>query len=170
MQEPSSSPAGYAAFVAAIERRLMGYLTFVTSNPEDAEDLFQEVCFVLHASWKEVSRMSRPDAWLFRVAHNRTVNRIKRRDAERRALTRRDPPGPRLAPNGEAEQGELTAAVEHAMAGLPVEQREALSLKIWGEGSWVEIGKTLGVSEDTAARLFARGLNALAPELRRFMP
>ena len=104
-----------------------------------------------------------------RVARNLAMNQLKRRSVERRALKLRPEPDD-VAPQTPAEGEETRAAVQSALETLPLDQREAVCLKVWGECSWVQIGQTLGVSEDTAARLFARGLQAIAPRLKELSP
>lgn len=157
----------FAGFVKAIERRLASYLRYTTGSAADAEDLFQEVCLKLHNDWPAVAAREKPEAWVFTVAHNLAVNRFKRRDTERRAFKlvageARTGDGSDAA----ARKREAEVAVENALHELPPDQREAVCQKIWGECSWVEIAANLGVSEDTAARLFARGLKALGPKLQ----
>ncbi|MGE0431621.1 MAG: RNA polymerase sigma factor [Planctomycetota bacterium] len=168
----TSRPSGFAGFVAAIEQRLMNYLVWSCRSGSDAEDLFQEVCITLHDHWHDVKQMDRPEAWVIRVAHNRAANRFKRRDAERRALDvrRRDHSEDTPPTDAATHSRELGAAVRSALEALPDDQREAVAQKIWGNCTWIEIGETLGVSDDTAARLFARGLRQLAPMLKGFAP
>lgn len=166
-EKPKAPEAGdFAGFVKAIETRLVSYLRYSTGSAADAEDLFQEVCIKLHGQWATVVRADKPEAWVFRVAHNLAVNRFKRRDTERRAFKLVAGDVRPEAPSDDAsQQREKTRAIEAALGELPPDQREAVCQKIWGECSWVDIAKTLGVSEDTAARLFARGLKALGTKL-----
>jgi RNA polymerase sigma-70 factor, ECF subfamily len=65
---------------------------------------------------------------------------------------------------------ETRRLVQAALQTLPEDQREAVSLKVWGGMSWIEIGRMLEVSDDTASRLFARGLKAIAPMLKGVSP
>jgi len=151
---------GFDAFIADIEFRLISYLRYSLAAGADAEDLFQEVCLRLHRHWESVSRAQSPRAWVFRVAHNLAVNRLKRRATERKALAhlkRYTPP-----------EHETIAAVESAVQELPPDPRQAVCLKIWGGCSWVEIARAMEISEDKAARLFAHGLRELAPKLKDF--
>jgi RNA polymerase sigma-70 factor (ECF subfamily) len=115
-----------------------------------------------------VRSLERPAAWAVRVARNLLANRAKRRAIERRA--RRDPLPPAPAADAAAREEEMREAIAGALAALPESEREAVAMKIWGELTWLEIGRALEVSEDAAARLFARGLRALAPRLGEFAP
>ena len=51
--------------------------------------------------------------------------------------------------------------IQMAMAELPPEQREVITLKIWGELTFAEIGQTLGIPANTAASRFRYGLSEL---------
>lgn len=165
----SRSTAGhtdFARFIAGLERRLVSYLWSLCGRGADAEDLFQETCIALHGAWSTVGQMERAEAWAFRVAHNLAVNVLKRRGIEKRAVERavREMPTA-TGPDPSIERDEVATRVQDAIATLPVDTREAVALKVWGEASWVEIGRCLGISEDAAARLFAKGLRTLAPLL-----
>jgi RNA polymerase sigma-70 factor (ECF subfamily) len=54
-------------------------------------------------------------------------------------------------------QRALVAAIDH----LPEEQREVLTLKIWNELTFAEIGIALGISQNTAASRYRYALAAL---------
>jgi RNA polymerase sigma-70 factor (ECF subfamily) len=54
-------------------------------------------------------------------------------------------------------QRALVAAIDH----LPGEQREVLTLKIWNELTFAEIGTALGISQNTAASRYRYALAAL---------
>lgn len=153
----------FAALVARLEPRLMAYLWSACGNRADAEDLFQEVCLALHQQGLDAER---PDAWAFRVAHNRAVNFVKRKGIERKGLKIVGGRSTEAVAGPDAEREERSARIRAALATLPEDEREAVALKIWGESTWVEIGRVLGISEDAAARLFARGLRAVAPLLK----
>jgi len=54
-------------------------------------------------------------------------------------------------------QRALAAAVDH----LPDEQREVVVMKIWNELTFIEIGRVLGISQNTAASRYRYALGAL---------
>jgi RNA polymerase sigma-70 factor, ECF subfamily len=58
-------------------------------------------------------------------------------------------------------QRALVAAIDH----LPAEQREVLTLKIWNELTFAEIGSALGISKNTAASRYRYALAALKKNL-----
>jgi RNA polymerase sigma factor (sigma-70 family) len=59
------------------------------------------------------------------------------------------------------ELEEWRKAVERALEQIPLEQREVLVLKIWGECTFPQIGEALGISLNTAASRYRYGLLAL---------
>ena len=56
---------------------------------------------------------------------------------------------------------ERAAAVQTALEALPIEQREAIVLRVWSGLSFPEIARTLGENENTVAARCRRGLAAL---------
>lgn len=159
----------FTQFVEAIEPRLMSYLRYTTGSMADAEDLFQETMMRAHRDWQAVIDKDQPQAWVFTIARNLAMNTLKRRGTELRVLRSRQE-GVADMPDQPVEGEETRRLVQEALQTLPVDQREAVSLKVWGELSWLEIGRALGVSDDTASRLFARGLKAIAPMLKGVSP
>jgi RNA polymerase sigma-70 factor (ECF subfamily) len=69
----------------------------------------------------------------------------------------------------EIEQSMQTAAVD-CLAALPVEQREAIVLKIWHRFTFEEIGGLLGISPNTAAGRYRYGLQKIKKRLEMPSP
>ena len=159
----------FERFVERVEPRLISYLRYSMRDHAEAEDLFQEVLLRAHVEWDRLTEMDSPEAWVFRVARNLAINRSKRKQTERKVLTSKAHGSGGEGPT-QADRNELCRNLRSALVELPQDQREAVCLKVWGECTWVEIGATLSVSEDTASRLFNRGLKAIAPLLRDLKP
>jgi RNA polymerase sigma-70 factor (ECF subfamily) len=62
-----------------------------------------------------------------------------------------------------SEELEFARIIQGALAGLPAEQREVITLKVWGDLTFSEIGEALGIPANTAASRYRYGL----AELRR---
>ena len=58
-------------------------------------------------------------------------------------------------------EDESQQALAMALARLPNDQREVLVMKVWNDLTFAEIGKALGVSQNTAASRYRYGLAAL---------
>jgi RNA polymerase sigma-70 factor, ECF subfamily len=64
-----------------------------------------------------------------------------------------------------AEKNDEQAVLEKALCLLPLEQREVLTLKIWGDLKFKEIASTLEISQNTAASRYRLALVALRKHL-----
>jgi len=65
------------------------------------------------------------------------------------------------------EQAEEHAALEAAIRKIPVEQREVLTLKIWGELTFQQIATVTGESPNTVASRYRLALTALRQQLAK---
>jgi RNA polymerase sigma factor (sigma-70 family) len=144
--------------VPAIEQQLNRLLTengpallrlasSYTNTSSDRDDLFQDIAIAL---WKALARFRgecSERTFLFRVAHNRAIDYLRRR----RALTtpiEADAPLPDARPNQEAglaqeQQGER---LRQAIHRLPLPYRQVITLTL-EEMSYGEIAAILGVTE-----------------------
>jgi RNA polymerase sigma-70 factor (ECF subfamily) len=55
----------------------------------------------------------------------------------------------------------LSEGLEEALSKLPLDQREVVVLKIWGEQTFESIGNSLEISPNTAASRYRYGLEHL---------
>jgi RNA polymerase sigma-70 factor (ECF subfamily) len=104
-------------------------------------------------------------AWLHKVVRNGCMDMIK---AEGRRRTReRASAAPEAAPERvpEVEMEDTQGTVRAAIAALPVEQREVLSLRLFEEKSYRDIAEVTGKKVGTIGWLISEGLQALALRL-----
>lgn len=105
-----------------------------------------------------------PVGWMFQVVRNLALNAS--RSAQRRAQRESAAAGGREPWFAPAEDDRLdAAAATEALAGLPLEEREAIVARLWGGLSFEEIGRLLGTSSSSAHRSYHRGLTALRDKL-----
>lgn len=157
---------------------LLGYLRKTLASAAEADDVFQEVWIkVMQAlpSYKPTGGSIRP--WLFRIATNAAVDRI-RRETRRRGPELDGPVGDdsderkidRIADEGPSpEQRGLGASIgrdlDHALQQLPERQRSAILLRHQQGLRYHEIGHALNIPEGTAKTLVHRGVLALRRKL-----
>ena len=118
-----------------------------TNNSSDRDDLFQDIAIAL---WKALPRFRAECSertFLFRVAHHRAIDYLRRR----RALTtsiEADAPLPDARPNPEAglAQEQQGARLRQAIHRLPLPYRQVITLTL-EEMSYSEIAAILGISE-----------------------
>ena len=140
--------ARYVAFletIANLRPSLHRYCSRMTGSVLDGEDVAQEALFQAYRRL-ETFDDSRPLApWLFRIAHNRCIDFLRRREVRRGAevavaedgtpdrVMPVDPPGPALG-----------RAVEHLVLSLPPKERACVLLKDVFDYSLEEIAELVG--------------------------
>jgi RNA polymerase sigma-70 factor (ECF subfamily) len=123
----------------------------------EAEDVLQETFLVL---LKLPQRPLEPEHYCVRSFRNRALK-------HRRTLWRRLTREVESLRWFEKSPGETEAerAAMNCLAELPVEQREAIVLKIWHRFTFEEIGGLLGISPNTAAGRYRYGLQKIKHRL-----
>lgn len=139
------------AFAQLFERyfdSLYRYIVLRVGNRADAEDLTQQTFLKALESIKSYSCRGLPfSSWLFRIAHNQTVDHYRKRSKEQsipleetRALANDDPASL-------AEQRITMAQLAEACQQLTEAQREVIYLRFSSELSVAETARTMGKRE-----------------------
>jgi RNA polymerase sigma-70 factor (ECF subfamily) len=125
--------------------KIARYVFVHIGNREEAEDIAGEVFLKALKSLKSYRERGVPmHGWLFRIAHNLTVDYLKRMDKRRTvpidsaALPAKDDPADTAEKNSELER------VTEAMKELTSEQKEVITLRFFGEFTSKEVGEILG--------------------------
>jgi RNA polymerase sigma-70 factor (ECF subfamily) len=133
-----------------------------------AEDLVQEA-FVRF--WRTRERATDPVAYLFGCLRGCGLERLRgerrRRDREAAAAVPADVPADEawFRPHEAVERDERRRLIEAALVTLPREQREVVTMKLWGGLSFPQIATAVGVSRDTAASRYRYALAKLREQL-----
>jgi len=148
----------YLPQVLALGRRML-------RDPAEAEDVAQDAMLRLWqmaGRWREDAPVG---AWLYRVAHNLAIDRLRRRrpmvDVD--AMVDLADPAP-TAPQ-RMMRDERKAAIERAIAALPERQRTAITLVHTLELGNIEAAATMEISVEALESLLARGRRALRAAL-----
>jgi len=151
----------YLAKVHSFASRLLG-------DRAEAEDVAQETFLKL---WTEAPRFApraKPSTWLYRIAHNACVDRLrKRRDAGADALERQATAD---RPSGLLARKETAQEVTEALASLPERQRAAITLIHYQGLSSSEAAEVLDVGAEALESLLARGRRSLREQLAHLAP
>jgi RNA polymerase sigma-70 factor (ECF subfamily) len=128
--------------------KLAHYVYMRIGNKEEAEDIAGEVFLKALKSLKSYKEQGIPmQGWLFRIAHNLTVDYIRKADKRRTVpidsviLTGEDNPVDAAEKNIEFER------VTEAMKELTIEQREVINLRFFGGLTSKEVGNILSKSD-----------------------
>lgn len=162
----SVDPDPFRAIVERHRRAVYRAAYRIAQNADDALDVMQEA-FAKLATAAPPVEVDRAGPWLLRVATNRALDLVRRRDPIRAArpldeATRSEADAP---PRSDAAA--CRRDVANALAALPRRQAEVVNLRIYADASFSTIAKTLGISEGAAKTHFRRGLDALRPRLAR---
>ena len=151
--------AGWHGFLLVYEPlrpELYRYCRYLTRSPWDAEDLAQDA---LAQAFATLGRMGQappnPRAWLFRVASNLWIDRVRR---ERSALTHERTPEPSVSAH---EPQATREAVSTLVAQLAPQERAAVVLKDVFELTLEEIAEALSTSVGAVKAAVHRGRSKL---------
>jgi RNA polymerase sigma factor (sigma-70 family) len=119
----------------------------------DAEDILQDVFFELVEAYRLVKPIEEAGAWLFRVAHNRIIDRFRKKRPEPLTEARRSLedllPSPDAGPEAAYARSVLLDELDAALDELPEEQRFAFVAHELEGRSFRELAAETGVPVNT---------------------
>jgi RNA polymerase sigma-70 factor (ECF subfamily) len=163
------------AFRDLVERyqdRIFGFCLRMLSDPSEAEDIAQDVFLTLYRHASSFRGESRVSTWLYRIAKNQTLNRLKYLDRRGR--------GSRTSlhvvkeealvdagrrPDEHHEHRELWRHVRGALAELEEDYRLVVVLRDIDGLPYEEIAQITGLPKGTVKSRIHRGRQALASRL-----
>ena len=172
-------PKAFGELVRRYGDGLLGYLTRMSRNRHEAEDLFQETFKRVHEK-AHTFRGSQFKSWLFTIATNAAIDGMRRRKGIRmvslnQKLDCNDGDSEELSavaladdshePSQEAAKAEQGRQVRDAVMSLPSRQRATLVLAYYQQLSYPEVAKVLGCSLCTVKTQMFRALKTLGQKL-----
>lgn len=176
-QAPNQSPAATAwrAWLEENGPKLLLFSRQQTRSLEDAQDVFQDALVKLVEKLRSGEFVGGQEAWLpyLYTAIRRLAIDLSRKDDRRKR--REDNVGADTEEESreafhpwfesDASDDETRELLEHGLKELPEKFAEVITMKIWGERTFAEIGEALGISQNTAASRYRYGLEALKKHL-----
>lgn len=175
--------AAFAAVLARWEKPLFNFIYRIIQERTEAEDIEQEVFLKLAAAAEGLKRQAKFSTYLYRVAYNLCIDRLRRREVrgaagspesldemvdtgEGEAVKRQLPDPADLPADLLRERGDRDGAVRAALASLPENQRAAMILKVYEDRSYAEIADVLGVTVPSVESLLFRARQSLKASLK----
>jgi RNA polymerase sigma-70 factor (ECF subfamily) len=163
----SGDPRAYRQLVERHVRGVHAFVYRMLGSRAEAEEVCQESFLRL---WKQADSFvahAKPSTWLYRVAHNLAIDRLRRRREASHPLGIEQVPTSER-PSTHVYQKQVAQAVERALAALPERQRAAISLVHYQGLSNAEAAEVLGVKVRALESLLARGRQQLGDKLADF--
>ena len=154
----------YASLVYSLALRIL-------ANPNDAEDLTQEVFIILGDAYNP--HRGSLSNFLATLTRSRAIDRLRSRSNRHKILTRWQktitPDVLASTPFEQASMAERREKVQQALADLPEKYRQVLELSYYQGRSHSEIAKCLGTPLGTVKTWARKGLLQLRQNLQDFI-
>ncbi len=171
----AGSAEAFRLLVERFQRPVLSVIVRMVSDRSLAEDLAQEVFVKAYYKLGLFDRQRKLSSWLFKIAHNTTVDYLRRSQLDTvpleastaegneswEVLPNRDEDGP----EGRAEHAQLVRALSAALGRLPPHYREILLLRFQQGLAYHEIADVMGLAMGTVKVQLHRARKRLAAEL-----
>jgi RNA polymerase sigma-70 factor, ECF subfamily len=165
---PGVFDARYLAFlqtITSLRPRLHRYCSRMTGSVMDGEDVVQETLLQAYRRLEKFDDSQPLAPWLFKIAHNRCIDFLRRRGVRRKAEAEAAKPG-FVLPIDPPEPA-LSRAVEHLVLSLPPKERACVLLKDVLDYSLEEIADLVGSTVGAVKAALSRGRTKLAARPER---
>ncbi len=158
MSEPTLRREAVAGLYEAHGRSLLAYARSFCRDISAAEDIVHAIFVKLLNGSGPVPEAPLP--YLLRAVRNTSLN------ARRQTVREVELPAAENWLEAPAGMEDEAMALQTALDTLPLEQREVVALRIWGQLSFEEVGQVVGCSVSTASSRFRYGCEKLRAVLQ----
>ena len=160
----------FASLVEAHEERLLRLCERLLGDLEEARDAAQEVFLKAYRKAGEVRPQGQVYTWLYRIAVNHCLNKLRRRKLVRflrwedpgdRDVPAFDPPDGAAGPAAALEARRRWRATRRAIEKLPENQRMVLVLVRFEGLSYKQTAEVLGITEGAVESRLVRAMRRL---------
>jgi RNA polymerase sigma-70 factor (ECF subfamily) len=168
------SDAAFRHLVARYERPLFSFVLRMVRDRGAAEDISQEVLLKVFRGLRAFDLQRKFSSWLFKIAHNATIDWLRRRGPAEESLDAPlSPDGPTrefvdqraLTPEASWQNAELAAALERAVGALRAEFRAVVLLRFREGLAYEEIAEATGLPLGTVKTFLFRARRQMAAHL-----
>ena len=161
----AGDPAGLAEAYDRYALPLYSYCRSLLREPADAADAVQDTFLVATAKLRDLRDPARLRPWLYAVARNECLRRLRAGSALSALEEAGDIPVQSAELGAEAERAEVQQLVRAAIDGLNPGERDVIELSLISELDNDELADALGVSRNHAHALLSRARSQLERSL-----
>ncbi len=183
LQVRDGSAAAFEELVLRYQNRLIAVLDHLVRGRVQAEDLAQEVFLRVYRARHTYTPGAKFSTWLFTIANNvasnalRTMSRRKEvnvfgdrsTDTNAQTLESMAKAASGLMPTRQLDKAEMSEIVRMAIDALNERQRMAVLLSKFEGMSYIDIGKTMGLSTQAVKSLLSRARGKMREILEPYM-
>lgn len=155
----------YVAFIETITHlrpKLHRYCARMTGSVLDGEDVVQDALFQAYRKLDTFDDKRPLEPWLFRIAHNRCIDFLRRREVRKAKETEASDEGPAFAAPVDPPGPALGTAVEYLVMVLPPKERASILLKDVLDYSLKDVAELVGSTVGGVKSALKRGRTKLA--------
>jgi RNA polymerase sigma factor (sigma-70 family) len=157
----AGDPSGLAEAYDRYAAPLYTYCCTLLREPADAADAVQDTFVIASSRLAGLRDPARLRAWLFAVARNECLRRLRDRHSTSAFDEDADVTDETADVGGDAERAELRALLRAALRGLSDSDRDVIVLQLSHELDAAEIAGVMGVSRNHAHALLSRARDRL---------
>lgn len=155
----------FGELIDRYEAKLTRYVMRFTQQPEDVSDIIQVIFIKAYTNLRSFDTSRSFNSWVYRIAHNESVNHLKKRGSEKISFIDFDTFFPHPFAKEESDTLALSREdkdqIEKSLAGISPKYREVLVLYYYDELSYQEIADVLHIPIATVGVRIRRGKEAL---------
>lgn len=159
----------YQVLVERYQRLVLHMVGRVIQQPEDAEDVCQEVFIKVYKHLPEYQFESKLSTWIASIAYRTAINQAQKASRQAtQALPETDNDSGWLTPEELLVHQDWKTFLHGQIAKLPVQYRTVLTLYHLDELSYEEIGQAMSMPEGTVKNYLFRARKLLKEALLQF--
>ena len=154
----------YERLIGPIEKQMIGIVWRIVRNPDEAEDVFQDILVQVWARLEQIDRHPNPRAYILRICVTRSYDAMRKRLHRQRfevfVETVKEKLLP-IRPRDLLNEQDRKIALRKAIALLPPKQGQAVLLRAMEDMPYGLVGSVLGWSGAAARSHFSKGRDKL---------
>lgn len=177
MRVKQGDTRAFEQLVELHQRGVIGTVTRMLNNVDDAHDVAQQVFVRVWRSAERYEASAKFTTWLYTITKNLVFNELRRRGRKKEfsiQVNEEDqtwefPTSPDTHPDALALQEEMERAIDEAINSLPEKQRLAVSMRRFQDSPYEDIAEVLNMSLSAVKSLIFRARNDLRNRLAKYL-